>query len=431
MVETLPMQSNFILLPSQAELEDAVGRFGTPFYLYDSDILRHQVLSLRFLFDGLASIHFAAFCNSNPNLLGCIRELGLGCMVSSSVELRIAQSAGFSPTNIIVTGAPFAEEELELFTDTKVLVNLDSESQLELFASFPSADRAGVRLNLANCVASASAPFNSCITSESRVGLFEDALPSFFHKAERLGIAVESLHVYTGTNQLEAVTMLRVADRLFQIAAQYPSVTTINLGGGFGLPYRSGKESFPWKQFCFELTNLKNQFTAKYGREIKLQIEPGRALMGPAGFLVSKIVDFKSRGDGQCFVTTDTSLSNFPRPYIYGERGQHAVTHVAPSQRAPNPLIATVCGNAVASGDRIAERVQFHSTPEVGDLIVVHDAGAYGYSMSSQFCGRLRPAELLLENGILHCIRRRESLKSAVDTFGDANVAPPIDCLME
>jgi diaminopimelate decarboxylase len=125
-------------------------------------------------------------------------------------------------------------------------------------------------------------------------------------------------------------------------------------------------------------------------------------------------------------VTTDTSLSNFPRPYIYGDKGQHAITHVALNHGTPTSLSATVCGNAVASGDRIAEKVQFNSTPTPGDLIVVHDAGAYGYSMSSQFCGRLRPAEVLLENGNLHCIRRRESLKSVVDTFSETAVALPL-----
>jgi diaminopimelate decarboxylase len=428
MVAALPIQSNSTLMPSLTVIEEAARRFGTPFYLYDSDILRHQGLSLRSLFDGLASIHFAAFCNTNPDLLSCIREMGLGCMVSSPVELRIAQCAGFSPSNIIVTGAPFGEEELELFTDAKLLINLDSESQLELLASFPAADRAGVRLNVANCVSNGAAPLNSCITSESRVGLFEDALPSFFQKAERLGVIVESLHVYTGTNQLEAATMLRVAERLFQIAARYSSVTTINLGGGFGLPYRSGNGSFPWREFCLELSNLKDRFRNNHKREIDLQIEPGRSLMGPVGFLVSKVVDYKCRGDGQCFVTTDTSLSNFPRPYIYGDKGQHAVTHVALNQGEATSLMATVCGNSVASGDRIAEKVQFTSIPRPGDLIVVHDAGAYGYSMSSQFCGRLRPAELMVENGALYCIRRRESLKSVVDTFGDAAVGLPFDC---
>lgn len=431
MIGTLPIQSNSTLLPSLTAIVEGVRRFGTPFYLYDSDVLRHQALSLRSLFEGLASIHFAAFCNTNPDLLSCIRGLGLGCMVSSSLELRIAQCAGFSPTDIIVTGAPFGEEELELFTDNNLLVNLDSESQLELLGSFPAATRGGVRLNLAHCVPTEVAPINSCITNESRVGLFEDALPSFFRKAQRLGINVESLHVYTGTNQLEAATMLTVANRLFQIASDYPSVTTINLGGGFGLPYRSGKESFPWAQFRFELSKLKKRFRENHAREIGLQIEPGRALMGPVGFLVSKIVDYKSRGDGQSFVTTDTSLSNFPRPYIYGDKGQHAVTHVALNQGAPTSLLATVCGNAVASGDRIAEKVQFNSTPTLGDLIVVHDAGAYGYSMSSQFCGRLRPAELLLENGNLHCIRRRESLKSVVDTFSETAVALPLGYSME
>jgi diaminopimelate decarboxylase len=431
MVEALPIQSNSTLRPSLAAMQEAVSRFGTPFYLYDLDILRHQVVSLRSLLDGLASIYFASFCNTNPVLLRCMRGLGLGCMVSSAVELRIAQSAGFGSSNIIVTGAPFGEEELELFSTANMLVNLDSESQLELLASFPAANRAGVRLNLSTCKSSATAPLNSCITHESRVGLFEDALPSFFCKAERLGISVESLHVYTGTNQLEASTMLRVADRLFQIAAEYPSVTTINLGGGFGLPYRSGKESFPWEEFCRELSNLKNRFEVNHKRKIDLQIEPGRALMGPVGFLVSKVVDYKCRGDGQSFVATDTSLSNFPRPYIYGEKGQHEVTHVALIQGAPSSVTATVCGNAVASGDRIAERVQFNSTPELGDLIVVHDAGAYGYSMSSQFCGRLRPAELLLENGTIHCIRRRENLKTVADSFGDTSVAWSLEHSME
>jgi diaminopimelate decarboxylase len=417
MIGTPPVQSNSTLLPPSIVLEQCYQRFGTPFYLYDSGILRHQVVSLRALFDGLASIYFATFCNSNPSLLRFIRDLGVGTMVSSALELLIVQHAGFRMADVVVTGSAFSEEELELFANAGVLVNVDSESQLELLASFPSVERAGVRLNLANCVSTVSDPRNSCITSQSRVGLFDDALPSFFQKAERLGVAVESLHVYTGTNQLEGATMLGVVKRLFEIAADYPSVRTINLGGGFGLPYRTGPDGFPWGEFCRELSGLKNRFEDSQSRVIDLHIEPGRALMGPVGFLVSKILDCKERSDGQYFVTTDTSLSNFPRPYIYGEKGQHAVTHVPLNPGVSSPLVVTVCGNAVASGDRIAERVQFNTAPECGDLVVVHDAGAYGYSMSSQFCGRLRPPEILHEHGNLRCIRQRESWESVLGTF--------------
>ena len=135
--------------------------------------------------------------------------------------------------------------------------------------------------------------------------------------------------------------------------------------------------------------------------------------------MVTSVIDVKQRGNGQVFVATDTSLSNFPRPYVYGEKGQHHVSLTCSDKDNSNSsFTATICGNALASGDRIAEKVILHRLPKQNELLVIHDAGAYGYSMSSVFSGRVRPAEILSTKNEIFCIRQRESHYALLERTG-------------
>lgn len=139
--------------------------------------------------------------------------------------------------------------------------------------------------------------------------------------------------------------------------------------------------------------------------------EPGRSVIAACGALVTKILHCKIRPNGDTFITTDTNLSNFPRPYIYGDEGKHKVSIVSASSRpTPHPGGAkvVVCGNALPSGDILGVIENFAFVPRAGDYVVIHDTGAYGYAMSSRFSGRLRPAELLLSNENVQLIRKAE-----------------------
>ncbi len=410
MKEIRPHATNSTHMLSFEEANALLLEFGSPLYVYDSGLLEHQLEALRGLFDGVAKIFFASFCNSNPALLERMRLAGVGCLASSETEVAIARWAGFTPEEMVVTGAAFAEAEMRNLVEAGLKINLDSFGQLAQFAKLAQHRVAGIRVSVESGLVQNALPLNSCIGTSSRVGILECELDDFFARAQGLSVVIDSLHVYTGTNQLELDLLLAVTDRLLDIAGRHPTVVEINLGGGFGLPYSNdGVREFPWREFIAALKQRRLNFERSFGRTIEFAVEPGRSLIGPTGFLLASITDVKQRADGAVFVGTDTSLSNFPRPYIYGAKGQHPISLVSANQ-CGEPTQVTVCGNALASGDRIAEGVSLLGTPVIGDIVVVHDAGAYGYSMSSQFSGRLRPAEVLYSaHRGAELIRRRET----------------------
>ena len=393
--------------------------FGTPAYLYDRDSLESTALTIRSKLGTDVNIHFAIFCNSNPTLLQILRDSGVGVVVSSPAELFVAEAVGFRPSEIVVTGAAFSYEEMQGFLAKKLSIFVDSFDQLELVAELAGSSRrncevqvpgpnVGVRLNL-TCGDRSQAsdlPLNSCIGGQSRVGIWDVELAQFCERAASLGVRISGLHVYTGTNQPSDELLLQSLERLVKLALEIPSVRRINLGGGFGVPYLSGDE-FPWDHFAERSKEIlaANQ---KEGHPLQLVLEPGRSLVAGCGVLVAKILDVKLRPDSRIIVTTDASMSNFPRPYTYGPQGQHAISIASPEGVAlEKEREVTICGNALASGD-ILGTCRVTRMPRRGDLITIRDAGAYCYSMSSRFSGRLRPREVLIDGGELRSIREPE-----------------------
>lgn len=416
-----PIPTNAERPYAAADLSALLAQFGSPLYVYEEGLLTEQIRAFREIFDDVADVYYAAFCNSNPFLLQVIRRGGLRCLVSSSTELRLAQWAGFPIERTLVTGSAFSTAELQNFGAQELGINLDSFGQLEKFARSGKRRTAGVRVNMDVSFGDGAVLTNSCIGTHSRVGILDCELDAFVERATSLGIVVNSLHVYTGTNQQDAELLLRAAERLVALAIDIPSVKILNLGGGFGLPYRTDESGFPWRGFVMGLQALRERVMKAHGREIKFAVEPGRAVIGPTGWLACTVQDVKVRGDGAIFVGVDGSLSNFPRPYIYGSAGQHPIS-VLPKRAGANPVRVAVCGNALASGDRLADDVYLKGLPHEGDMVIIHDAGAYGYSMSSQFSGRLRPAEVLITtNGTPTLIRPRETVDLLLPILGYAS----------
>jgi diaminopimelate decarboxylase len=274
--------------------------------------------------------------------------------------------------------------------------NLDSVAQVELCGQMAAdtgterGDRAlqlGLRLN------------HPALTGESRIGVRPAEFPEAVAIAARFGQHITGLHFYrgTGTNATRAFT--EVIGEVVTIARSLPDWRSLDFGGGFGYPYRNAGPVFDWPTFGREVTDA----LAATGRSIELVIEPGRAAIAGCGVLLATVVSVKWQDDKQ-IVGVDTTVANLSVPSVHGGyREICAVTAIGPPELHPTD----VCGNTTYSRDFLGKNCLLPALG-VGDIIAVLDVGAYGFSMSSHFLHRPRPAEVLVEQDSHRLIRKRD-----------------------
>ncbi len=253
---------------------------------------------------------------------------------------------------------------------------------------------------------------------ESNTGIGTGGIPRFgmdaaeiaacVRDARSAGIEAFGLQMYAGTCIYESRVLLAAIDRVLEIAATIENLRYIDIGGGFGIPYADSQRPFRWAEFGRAVTKRMTAASRKRPRLIELKLEPGRSIIGSAGLLLTRVIDIK-RHQGVTFVGVDTSVGNFARTYIYGQAHRIILAN-RPNARLELRNVA-VTGNSIAHNDLFAVDLKFPRV-NVGDLLAILDAGAYGYSMSSQFCGRVRPAEVLMKDGGCKLIRERESEKA-------------------
>lgn len=384
-------------------------QFGTPLYVYRDAEMKENAQALRERIRYRPTeIYFAAMSNLNPNILAVTRGIGIGIHVASPAELAVAKASGFTVPEIVVTGAGFTPEELAELVGDDVRVNLDSLGQLRCYCDLvrQSACRhsrkAAIRIwPLADDDALLGSSHRDV---GLRLGLRLDEAQIAVTEAEAHGLSIVGIHSYFGTNVMSAEAFFSRAESLIRLGEQFPDLEYVDIGGGFGIDY-SHRDSFDWESFGPRVSGAMESLSTRHGRSIALLLEPGRSLIASAGWLIARVTDVKARGD-RTYVGTDASMSNFLRPYIYGDN--HRITVVTRGVSRGDLMKACVCGNTVATGDVLAWDVSM-SRVDVGDLVVIHDVGAYGFSMSSQFCGRTRPAEVLIEQDVPRLIRRRET----------------------
>ena len=250
---------------------------------------------------------------------------------------------------------------------------------------------------------------NAAVGRDSRLGIDKKDIAGAVMLAEQRDASIVGLQMYIGTNVIDWRYFCREIDELITASAMVPNLRYVDIGGGFGIPYGSRRHTFNWSRFGKYVTDRMEDLSQRRGVPVQLKLEPGRSVVGNAGILVATVVDIKRR-NGSVFVGCDTSLSNFPRPYIYKDFHEIALLYRGHRRRASGNLV--ICGNTVAAGDFLSGPIGLMPEPREGDLVVISDVGAYGFSMSSHFCGRLRPSEVLLDKGAARVIRKRETKES-------------------
>ena len=410
-----------------ATLADQVG---TPFFLYDGRELARRLAEVAALTAGDSlQARYAMKANSNRKVLEAVRAAGLWIDAVSGNEVLRARRAGFAmgsrPPVVMLTADVLRDNALTVVLEHGVLPNIGSPAMIDELRGAGYRGPIAVRVN----PGFGHGHVQSCDTGgpSSKHGIWHEALAALRTRAEAAKLPIVELHAHIGTGPdvREFDDNLR---RLVELVAgalpQFPDVEAVNLGGGIPHPYRPGAARYDLDGFRKLLVEAAARLAAAARRPIRVEIEPGRYPVAGAGLLVCRVKDVKQtesnpKGPGQKFIMVDAGFNDLVRPAMYGS--YHHISIVGRGAgRAEEPFV--VAGPLCESGD-VFTRDEHElldprplPRPELGDLLVLHDAGAYGAAMSSNYVSIGRAPQVFWEDGHATLVSRRETLDDVVRT---------------
>ena len=411
-------------------LEAIAARVGTPFYLYDAGILRAALKRLTTLASGPnLVVRYAMKANSSRAVLQIVREAGLWIDAVSGNEVLRAARAGFptgaNPPVIMLTSDVYRDNALEVILRQGVLPNVGSPGQIGQLVAAGYRGPIAMRAN----PGFGHGHVQSCDTGgpSSKHGIWHQD-PIFAdarRQAAEASLKIVALHAHIGTGP-DPREFDRNARKLVEFFAgilpNFPDVEAVNFGGGIPHPYRPGRESYNLDWLKPVLTEAVTRFAVVCNRPIRVEIEPGRYPVAGMGILVSRVHDVKAtqdndKGKGNRFIMVDAGFCDLVRPAMYG--AYHHISVLGKGAgRTPEPLV--VAGPLCESGDVFTRDEhelldpRLLPRPEPGDLLVLHDAGAYGAAMSSNYVSQGRVPQVLWDDRKMTLISRRETVDDLV-----------------
>jgi diaminopimelate decarboxylase len=391
-------------LPTAALLAAAV-QFGTPLYVYEAATIRRQYHKLTAAFSGHPTRFFYA-CKALTNVavLRVLLAEGAGLDCVSINEVRLGLHAGFEPQNILFTPNSVAFSELVEAKELGVNLNIDNLSLLEQFgATFGGSYPVCVRLN-----PHIEAGGNYKISTghiDSKFGVSIHQMRHLERVVKGTGLHVRGLHMHTGSEIKDVEVFLRALDILFDAARRFPQLEFLDLGSGFKVPYKPGDPETDVAGLGERVAAAFKEFEQEYGRPLEAWFEPGKYLVSECGFLLVEVSTVKHT-TATVFAGVNSGFNHLIRPMMYD--AYHYISNL--SHPSGPERLYTVVGNICETDTFAWDRL----LPEVreGDVLAFHNAGAYGFEMSSSFNSRLRPAEVLLEeDGSLRLIRKRQTFE--------------------
>ena len=369
---------------------------GSPLYVYDSDILRQTIAAITEAISyPHTKFHFASVTNCNIALLKIFKNAGWGLHANTPGDIYLGLNAGFYPHDIVYSGSNLNREEMEQVINWGVTtLNLDSISQLRLCCEVFSF-RAKTQKNTTEKL---NLGLRLNISEDSRIGVSSLDFNEAISISNAVGLKISGLHFYRGTGTNATTAFIDVIDSILATAKKLPDWQYLDFGGGFGYPYHHDHVAFDWQLFGNQLTNKISEID----KNINLIIEPGRSSVAGCGTLLAKVVSVKWQGEKQ-IIGVDSTIANIAVISVHGGYREIITLKNSTSQK----YLTDVCGNTTYSRDYLGKNCQLPAL-EIDDIIAILDVGAYGYAMSSHFLHRPRPAEVLLENGTYHLIRKRE-----------------------
>lgn len=378
--------------------------YGTPVYVYDGQKILDQVESLNQAFAGVnMKIKYATKALSNINILKLLKDAGTGVDAVSIEEVKLALHVGFAPEEIMYTPNCVSFEEIQEAVGCGVMVNIDNIPMLEQFGThYGNTYPICIRLN-PHIMAGGNAKI-SVGHIDSKFGISILQLKHVLKIVAAHNLQVVGLHVHTGSDILDADVFLKGADILFDAAKEFPDLQFLDFGGGFKVAYKVGDITTDMMDVGAKVSAAFKKFCQEYGRELEIWFEPGKFLVSECGYLLVSANVIKST-PASTFIGVDSGLNHLIRPMMYD--AYHEVVNIS-NLSGPErvyTMVGYICETDTIAADRKLKEVK------VNDILAILNAGAYGFSMSSNYNSRLRPAEVLILNGSAHLIRKRETFE--------------------
>lgn len=396
-------------------------QYGSPLYVYDEAALRLRARELRHLIrlPGFRP-YYSVKANTNLSLLRIIREEGYFVDAMSRGEIALELAAGYQPNEIYMVTNNIGDDEIRLAIEKGVLMSADSIEQLERFGMICPGGEIGVRLNpgIGDGHSERVVTGGSC-----KFGIEFRHIPEIQRAAERYGLRIVAINQHVGSLFLNDALFLAACDRLLSVAEEFPALRMIDFGGGFGVPYH-GEQRLDLLELSARLTERVNRFLATSRRpDMHFAIEAGRYPVAECCELLGT-VESRKEVCGIRYVGTDIGFNVLIRPLLYQAYHEieifpreEAETEEMGQSRTREYETVHVVGDICESGDILAKDRLLPVTRH-GDLIGIRNAGAYGYSMSSNYNSRLRPAEVLLRtDGSVRLIRKRDTIEDLLRPF--------------
>ncbi|MDF0706431.1 diaminopimelate decarboxylase [Flagellimonas okinawensis] len=387
-------------------------QFGAPLYVYDADKITSQYKKLTNAFKGVPSLklNYAAKALSNVSILRLLNSLGSGLDTVSIQEVKLGLLAGFKPESIIFTPNGVSLEEIEEAAALGVQVNIDNLSILEQFGSKHPDIPVCIRIN-----PHVMAGGNSNISVghiDSKFGISVHQIPHLLRIVELTNMNINGIHMHTGSDILDIDVFLYASEILFETAKNFKDLEFIDFGSGFKVPYKEGDIQTNVDELGKKLTKRFNEFCKEYGRELTLAFEPGKFLVSEAGYFLAK-VNVVKQTTSTVFASIDSGFNHLIRPMLYGSTHQISNISNPKGRERYYSVVGYICEtDTFGSNRRISEISE-------GDILCFKNAGAYCFTMASNYNSRYRPAEVLWYNGKAHLIRERETfddiLRNQVD----------------
>jgi len=392
---------------NEATLLSIAQQEGHPVYVYDANKIEQQFSRLQNAFSGIEKlrINYACKALSNLSVLGLMKKMGSGLDTVSIQEVQMGIEAGFEPQDIIFTPNGVSLEEIERAAKIGVQINIDNLSILEQFGTKHPNIPVCIRIN-----PHVMAGGNSNISVghiDSKFGISIHQIPHVLRIVENTNMHINGVHMHTGSDILDIEVFLYAAEILFDTALQFKNLEFLDFGSGFKVPYREGDIETNIEELGEKLTERFHRFCETYGSTLELAFEPGKFLVSQAGYFLVQVNAVKQT-TSTVFAQVDSGFNHLIRPMLYGSH--HEIKNISNPEGKERfyTVVGYICEtDTFGSNRKIAEIAE-------GDILAFQNAGAYCFSMASNYNSRFRPAEILWYNDEAHVIRRRETFEDLV-----------------
>ena len=386
----------------RTDLLNIAQTFESPIYVYDADKITSQYERLTNAFQNVPKLklHYAVKALSNLSILKLMKSLGAGLDTVSIQEVKLGLAAGFDPSEIMYTPNGVSLEEIEKAAQLGVKINIDNLSILEQFGSKHPTIPVCIRINPH---VMAGGNHNISVGHiDSKFGISVHQIPHVLRIVELTDMHINGIHMHTGSDILDIDVFLYASEILFNSATNFKNLDFIDFGSGFKVPYKKDDIQTNIEELGEKLTTRFNEFCTEYGKELSLNFEPGKFLVSESGYFLAA-VNVVKQTTSTVFAGVDSGFNHFIRPMLYNS--YHHIENI--SNPKGRERYYSVVGY-ICETDTFANNRRINEITE-GDILCFKNAGAYCFTMSSNYNSRYRPAEVLWHQDQSHLIRKRET----------------------